>query len=172
MKIKKPLKNHLPQLEELFKIVISDTARREGITLPDFVDEEVREKTKYCENYLKKVDNISILIALDDEKIIGTISSSYCDLDIKNVIKDIKKDSMKIGTIYIHPSYQRRGIGKILLSEMYKILKAKNVEEFYLDSGYKSAQIYWIKNLGEPFFRAKNYWGPKIDNLIWKVKLK
>ena len=54
---------------------------------------------------------------------------------------------------------------------MYKILKSKNVEEFYLDSGYKSAQIYWTKNLGKPFFKAKNYWGPRIDNFIWKVKL-
>jgi len=171
MKIKKPLKNHLPQLEEFFKIVISDTARREGITISDFVDEEVKEKIKYCNDYFKKMDNISILIAIDGEKIIGSISSSYCNLDIKNVIKDIKKDSMKIGTVYIHPSYQRRGIGKILLNEMYKILKAKNVEEFYLDSGYKSAQVYWIKNLGKPFFRAKNYWSPGIDNFIWKVKL-
>lgn len=157
MEIKKPLKCNLPQLEEFFKIVISDIARREKIEISDFVDEEVRGKIKYCNNYFKEGSNISILIALDGEKIIGTISSSYCNSDIKNVIKDLKKDSMKIGTVYIYPSYQRNGIGKILLNEMYKILKSKNVEEFYLDSGYKSAQIYWAKNFGKPFFRAKNY---------------
>ncbi|MCS5422046.1 MULTISPECIES: GNAT family N-acetyltransferase [Psychrilyobacter] len=171
MEIKKPFKSHLPQLEEFFKTVISDTAAKEEIKIPDFVDEEVKEKMKYCEDYFKKGSNISILIALDGEKIIGTISSSYCDSDIKSVIKDLKKDSMKIGTVYIHPSYQRKGLAKILLNEMYKILRSKNVEKFYLDSGYKSAQRYWTKNLGEPFFTAKDYWGPKMDNLIWKVKL-
>ena len=83
MKIKKPLKNNLPQLEEFFRIVISDTAKKEEITIPDFVDDEVTEKMKYCENYFKEESNISLLIALDGEKIIGTISSSYCNLDIK-----------------------------------------------------------------------------------------
>ncbi|UUV18252.1 GNAT family N-acetyltransferase [Fusobacteria bacterium ZRK30] len=171
MEIKKPIKNNLPKLEEFFRIVISDTAKREGITISNFVDEEVEEKMKYCKNYFEEGSNISMLVALDGEKIIGTISSSYCNSDIKNVIKGLKKDSMKIGTVYIHPSYQRKGIGKTLLNEIYKILKSKNIKEFYLDSGYKSAQIYWTKNLGEPFFKAKNYWGPRIDNFIWKVKL-
>jgi len=171
MKIKKPLKNNLPQLEEFFRIVISDTAKKEEITIPDFVDDEVTEKMKYCENYFKEGSDISLLIALEGKKIIGTISSSHCNLDIKDVIKDLKKDAIKIGTVYIHPSYQKKGIGKTLLNEMYKILRSKNIKEFYLDSGYKSAQIYWTKNFGKPFFKAKNYWGPKIDNLIWKVKL-
>lgn len=171
MKIKKPVKNNLPKLEEFFRVVISDTAKKEGITTSNFIDEEVEEKMNYFKNHFKEGSNISILIALDSEKIIGTISSSYCDSDMKNVIKDLKKDSMKIGAVYIHPSYQKKGIGKTLLNEMCKILKSKNIEEFYLDSGYKSAQIYWTKNLGEPLFKAKNYWAPRVDNFIWKVKL-
>lgn len=166
MEIKKPIRVNLPKLEEFFRMVISETAKKEEISISNFVDEEVEEKIKYCKNYFEGKDSISMLIALDGEKIIGTICSSYCNSDIKNVIKGLKKNSMKIGTVYVHPLYQKKGIGKILLNEMYKVLRSKNIEEFYLDSGYKSAQIYWTKYLGEPFFKAKNYWGPKIDNFI------
>lgn len=171
MEIKKPLKKDLLQLEEFFNVVISDTAKKEGITIPGFVDEEVEEKMKMCREYFGEDKNISVLIALDEKKIIGTISSSYCTSDIKDAIQDLEEDAVKIGSIYIHPSYQRRGVAKQLLTSMYRILKSKDIREFYLDSGYKSAQIYWRKTFGEPFFTAKDYWGPDADNVIWKVKM-
>ena len=112
MEIKKPIKNDLPKLEDFFRKVITDTAKKEGITIINFIEEEVEKKLKYCRNYFEEGNNISILLAIDGEKIIGSISSSYCNLDIQNVIKDLKKDSIKIGTVYIHPSYQRKGLGK------------------------------------------------------------
>ena len=171
MKITKLLERDLYQLEEFFKVVISDTAQKEGITIPGFVDEEVEEKMELCRKFFKEDNNISILIAMDGSRIIGTISSSYCNLDIKSVIKDLEEDAVKIGAVYIHPSCQRRGIAKLLLTSMCRILKSKDIKEFYLDSGYKSAQIYWRQQFGEPFFIAKEYWGPEADNMIWKVKV-
>lgn len=171
MEVRNLLEEDLFQLEEFLKVVISDTAQREGITILNFTDEEVEGKMELCRGYLKGENNSSILIALEGRKIIGTISSSYCDSDIKNVIKDLEKDAVKIGTVYIHPTYQRKGIAKQLLTSVYEILRSKGIKEFYLDSGYKSAQVYWNQNFGEPLFIAKEYWGPEGDNMIWKVKL-
>lgn len=79
---------------------------------------------------------------------------------------------MELGTFFVHPLYQRRGVGNMLLKTIYQEMSNYGVTEFCLDSGYREAQKLWRKKLGEPDYLLKNYWDAGCDHMIWRVDLK
>ena len=50
-------------------------------------------------------------------------------------------------------------------------LKRRGMEEFCLDSGYKSAQKIWLNKFGTPEYCLKDYWAKGFDHMIWRVKI-
>ena len=172
MVIKKPVETDISGLQDFLELVISDTSKKEGIEEDDFVLEEVESKMKVLKNYLQEPDKDSrFLIALDGEKIIGTISSTLCGGKILELLGNEVKREFQIGIIYIHPDYQRKGVATNLFNEMNEILKNRGITNFYLDSGYIEAQKYWKKKLGAPLFIEKDCWGEGVDHMIWKSSL-
>ncbi len=73
--------------------------------------------------------------------------------------------------MYVHPDYQRQGIGSQLLHEMYAVLNRHGIEEFCLDSGFTIAQRVWKKKFGDPDYFLENYWGDGEHHMIWRIKV-
>jgi GNAT superfamily N-acetyltransferase len=98
------------------------------------------------------------------------MSSSRLCLEIH--LKEMKlKNLVEIGTVFVHPDYQNKGIGSMLLNLIFIELKKNNIKEFCLDSGYKNAQKTWINKFGAPEYHLKSYWGQDADHMVWRVSV-
>ncbi|MBE4906483.1 GNAT family N-acetyltransferase [Bacillus luteolus] len=173
--IRRPRIEDREQLIDFFKIVIIDTFTKEGIGEKlDDIRDEIKVKEKYLESdFSSNGEKRFFLIALDDRtgKIIGSIEFGPTSNLIINCTNEQFKELMEVGTVFVHPDYQRIGVGNLLLNKMYAILQNKGIEEFCLDSGYSNAQHIWRKKFGEPDYWLKDYWGKGYDHMIWKIKL-
>ncbi|KON85463.1 GNAT family acetyltransferase [Sporosarcina globispora] len=173
VKIRRPKAEDVKELNNFFRIVITDTFLKEGIgDLLEDMAEEINAK-KNCLNR----DIISggieryFLIALHADKIVGSIEyGPASELINKNTYRALK-DLLEVGTVFVHPDYQRKGIGNQLLEAMYSTLKNKGIEEFCLDSGYKHSQKVWRKKFGEPDYLLKDYWGEGAHHMIWRIRV-
>ncbi len=108
---------------------------------------------------------------MTDDEFIGSIEYGPVSDLIRTCTNEALKDLVEVGTVFVHPGYQGKGIGNSLLNAMFLSLKKKGMEEFCLDSGYDNAQKIWKKKFGEPDYLFKDYWGEGLDHLIWKVKI-
>lgn len=170
--IRRPKIEDKDELHRFFRDVIIDTFAKEGIAhLTKDIDEEIEIKKSYLHSdYESGGKNRYFLLASHDSTIVGTVEygpasrlickthHAYCDL-------------VEIGTVFVHPNYQKKGIGTLLLQSILTILKDRKIEEFCLDSGYKNAQKYWKNKFGNPDIILKDYWGESFHHMIWKIKV-
>ncbi|MDP4164390.1 MAG: GNAT family N-acetyltransferase [Bacillota bacterium] len=173
VEIRRPEIKDSAQLNEFFKIVITDTFIQEGIgeKLVD-LNEEIKVKNQYLESdFESNGEKRHFLIALHGNKIIGSIEYGPASNLINSCTDDALKELPEVGTVFVHPDFQRMGIGNLLLNKMYLIIKNCEIEEFCLDSGYKRAQEIWKKKFGDPAYLLKNYWGEGYHHMIWRVKV-
>lgn len=161
------------KLHHLFKTVIVDTFMKNGLgNMATEIKEEIETKEKYLESdFESNGENRYFLIALDGEEIIGSIEFGPASKLISEYTNNVCKGIKEIGTVFIAPEYQRKGIGNLLLNKMFLTLTNKGIDEFCLDSGYKSAQTIWKKKFGCPEYLLKDYWGKGLDHMIWKVRI-
>ncbi|MDF2789733.1 MAG: hypothetical protein K0S80_2831 [Neobacillus sp.] len=161
----------IKELNQFFRIVITETFRREGLMgLIDDIEAEIDSKNNYLQMDLdSNGEKRYFLIALAENKIIGTIEYGPASELIQDCTNGKLGNHVEVGTVFVHPEYQRQGVGNKLLAEMLYTLKAQGIVEFCLDSGYKNAQTIWIKKFGEPDYLLKNYWGQGQDHMIWKI---
>lgn len=111
------------------------------------------------------------MVALVGNKIVGTIEYGPASDLICHCTNHAFKEMIEIGTVLVHPDYQRMGIGNLLLNKMFFTLQNRGIKEFCLDSGYISAQKIWKKKFGDPNYLLKDYWGEGFDHMIWRVKI-
>ncbi|PGL67949.1 GNAT family N-acetyltransferase [Bacillus sp. AFS055030] len=171
--IRRPKIEDMKELNQFFKIVITDTFTKEGISNQvESLNDEIETKEKYLENdFESNGEKRYFLIALDNEKIIGSIEYGPASDLILNCTNNALKGMPEVGTVFVHPDYQKNGLGNLLLNKMYVTLKDKGIEEFCLDSGYRNAQKIWKKKFGEPNYLLKDYWEKGYDHMIWKIKV-
>lgn len=171
--IKRPKTEDQEQLNDFFKTVIIDTFTKEGIgDLLDDINEEIEVKKKYLtSDFESNGEERYFLIAFNGDKIIGSIEFGPANEIIRNVSDSAFEGLVEVGTVFVHPDYQRNGVGNLLLKAMYETLQNNGIEEFCLDSGYKSAQLIWKKKFGEPDILLKDYWGENFDHMIWRVRV-
>lgn len=172
VEIRRPVTGDRKELHSLFRIVVTDTFNKEGIggKLND-IDDEIAVKEKYLESdFESNGEKRYFLIALDDNKIIGSIEYGPASDLICKCTNNTFKELVKVGTVFVHPDYQRMGVGNLLLDAMYSTLKSKGIEEFCLDSGYTSAQKIWKKKFGNPDYLLKDYWDEGNDHMIWRIR--
>ena len=172
--IRRPKAGDKAELNNFFRAVITDTFHKEGIgELKEDMEDEIEAKNEYLHrDLLSGGKNRFFLIALTGDKIIGTIEYGPASELIKKSTEGALSDIYEMGTVFVHPDYQKSGIGNQLLNEMYVTLKNKGVEEFCLDSGYKQSQKIWKKKFGEPEYLLKDYWGKGAHHMIWRVRIK
>lgn len=170
--IRRPITEDREQLIEFFKTVIIDTFSKEGIGQLNDINEEIEVKKRYLtSDFESNGEKRYFLIAFFGDKIIGSIEFGPANEIIRNVSVHPFEALVEVGTVFVHPDYQRNGVGNLLLKAMYETLRNNGIEEFCLDSGYKSAQLIWKKKFGEPDILLKDYWGKNFDHMIWKVKI-
>lgn len=171
VEIRRPGTEDMAELHQFFSVVITDTFAREGLAgLIDDIEAEIDSKKNYLHSYLdSQGEKRYFLIALVEDKIIGTIEYGPASKLIQHCTNGKLGNLVEVGTVFVHPEYQRQGVGNKLLAEMLHTLKAQGIIEFCLDSGYKNAQTIWIKKFGEPDYLLKDYWGKGQDHMIWKI---
>lgn len=171
--IGRPTTADLEQLNDFFRTVIIDTFIKEGIgdQLND-INEEIEVKKRYLtSDFESNGKERYFLIAFYGDKIIGSIEFGPANEIIRNVSNHAFETLFEVGTVFVHPDYQRNGVGNLLLKAVYETLRNNGIKEFCLDSGYKSAQLIWKKKFGEPDIVLKDYWGKNFDHMIWRVKI-
>lgn len=171
--IRRPRINDLKKLNHFFHIVISDTFTKDGIgDQLESMKNEIESKGKYLENdFESNGEKRYFLIALHNEKIIGSIEYGPASDLILKCTNNALRGLPEVGTVFVHPDYQKNGIGNLLLNKMYVTLQSKGIIEFCLDSGYINAQKIWKKKFGEPDYLLKDYWEKGYDHMIWKIKV-
>ena len=171
--IRRPRLEEKEELHQFFKIVVTDTHAREGLAyMTDAIDNEIEDKKKFLESdYSSNGENRYFLIALHKSMIIGTIEYALTGELINRCTNGALKGLFEIGTVFVHPDYQRQGVGNLLLNAMYHTLQDRGIKEFCLDSGYSNAQKIWKKKSGEPDYLIKDFWGEGYDHMIWRVKI-
>ncbi|MGE8206991.1 GNAT family N-acetyltransferase [Heyndrickxia sp. NPDC080065] len=172
VEIRRPRVEDIEELHQFFDIVIKDTFANERLSeLADDIENEIESKKKYLkydfESYGKER---YFLIAFDKmgNKIIGTIEYGPASELIDKLTEGAMKDLHEIGTVFVHPDYQGRGIGRLLLNVMFLTLLNREIKEFCLDSGYSNAQKIWKKKFGEPDYFLQNYWSEGSHHMIWR----
>jgi len=173
--IRRPNSDDVVDLYLFFRIVITNTYKDEGLSqLLDDIENEINSKKQYLKNdFNSNGENRYFLLAIDtsNEKIIGTIEVGPTSTLINSCTDGVLKDLYEIGTVFVLPEYQRKGIGNLLLNTMFLTLLSRGITEYCLDSGYKKAQSIWTKKFGKPSYVLKDYWGESSDHMIWKKSL-
>lgn len=139
--IRRPNSDDLDELHLFFRLVITDTFKNEGLSqLLDDIENEIKTKKQYLKNDLESNgESRYFLLAIDtsNDKIIGTIEIGPASTLINSCTDSVLKDLYEIGTVFILPEYQRKGVGSLLLNTMYLTLLSRGITECCLDSGYK-----------------------------------
>ena len=173
IEIRRPRVEDQEPLHQFFEMVIKDTFAKEGLAEwhEDIVD-EIETKKRYLKKDLESNGTYRFfLLAMIDDTIVGTIECGGASLLIEKSTKGELKNWLEVGTVFVHPDFQRRGIGNLLLNKMFTVLKENGYKEICLDSGYSIAQKIWTKKFGEPDYFFENFWGKGMHHMIWKVTL-
>lgn len=173
VEIKRPQTEDKNELNNFFRVVITDTFMKEGIgeKLED-IEAEIEIKNHYLETDLaSNGEKRYFLIAVAGDQIIGSIEFGPASELINTCTNDALKELMEVGTVFVHPDFQKKGVGNQLLKAIYSRLRAKGIDEFCLDSGYPRAQAIWKKKFDEPDYLLKDHWGEGFDHMIWRARV-
>ena len=160
-------------INEFFERVLIDTFRMNDISgLVDTLNDEIEDKRRCLDQDFESEGNDRcFLIAKDKNLVIGSVEYGPANELILSCTNGELKELNEIGTVFVHPDYQRKGIGSQLLISMLLEMKRRGIEEFCLDSGYKIAQGIWTKRLGKPEYHLIDYWGKHADHMIWRKNI-
>ncbi|NSW91901.1 MAG: GNAT family N-acetyltransferase [Firmicutes bacterium] len=171
--IRRPCWTDIEELDRLFTVTIADAFAKEGVGDDlEGINSQIAEKRQLLREDLETNGaERFFLIACSQGKIVGTIAYGPCSELIKDCSDGKLKDVFELGSVYVLPEYQKKGIGTLLLNSMLIAFLSRGIEEFCLDSGYTRAQYVWQKKFGKPNIILKDYWREGSDHMIWHRKL-
>lgn len=158
----------LPGADCVFEAAITDAFIQEGISeLVADCRQEIAAKSALVRQALGADANVFFLVAKVEGQVAGTISFGPCGQEIREITGHELDEVGELGSLYILPEHQGRGIGSGLIREMADALRSRGIERFCLDSGYKKAQKRWQRKFGMPYTIAEDFWGPESPHMIW-----
>jgi len=164
-------RTHFADLSTLFRESIEDTCQKNHIFDRSIVEAEVAEKISKLERYLHcPVDGEAMLCVLAQGRPVAVGGYFPCAGDIL-AHGDATTADVEIGSLYVAPLSQGRGIGRLVFEELKGQIRATGRHQAFLDSGYPSSQSYWRKQLGEPHRDTESPFGPAFRYQIWRVEL-
>lgn len=160
-------------INEFFRMVLIDTFNKNGISeLVDTLNDEIEDKRRCLDqDFESSGKDMCFLVAKAGKLVIGTVEYGLSNDLIRTCTNGELAEIKEIGTVFVHPDYQRNGIGSKLFISILLEMKKDGINEFCLDSGYKIAQGIWISKLGRPQYHLKNYWGKGADHMIWRKNI-
>lgn len=172
--IRRPVIEELTVIYAFFEMMLKDTFEANGVSnLTELLGEEIQVKKEYI---LKDVTTNGkdrfFLLAVYDGEIIGSIEYGEASELLNKCTNNELQGILEIGTVFVHPKYQRHGISSILLNSLFLELDRNLIQEVCFDSGYKIAQSVWSKKFGNPNYCLKDYWAVGSHHMIWRVKVK
>jgi GNAT superfamily N-acetyltransferase len=172
MHIRRPVYGDTAELNDFFRMVITDTFNKEGIGgLLDDIEKEIKVKKEYLlEDLSSRGENRYFLLAQVDGRMIGTAEFGPASSLILEGTGWEYSGLFEVGTVFVHPDFQGRGFGSRLLSSLYSVFQERGIKEFCLDSGYKRAQEIWKRKFGQPAVVMEDYWGKGSHHMIWRPR--
>jgi len=129
---------------------------------------EITSKTQLLRQAVEtNHEQIHFWCARIGREIAGTIALIPPENLILEYLDIVPEKVPEISTVYVHPEYQRQGIGTKMFHAVLDLLQQRRFTRFCLDCGYQKSQEFWIHRLGSPDVTLKNYWGPGINHMIW-----
>lgn len=169
IQIRRLQERDMEQVLNFFRMVSIDTYEKNGISnYEEAIEDELRTKARYLEQDVNTNGRERhFLLALDGDQVVGTIGLYIANHVAVKLTDGAVEGLYEVGTVYIAPEYQRRGIGKLLMKAMMLVCNARQINQFCLDSGFATAQSVWLHMLGEPTYLFENYWGEGAHHMIW-----
>lgn len=167
----RPLESMKKDIEVFFDLVIDDTFLKNGIDhLEEAILEEKDDKRKtLMEDFNSQGQKRYFLLAVIEDKIVGSIEFGPSNDLIDECTNGELKTWYEVGTVYVHPEYQKKGVSKLLYDAITEVMKSRGIGKYCLDSGYPIAQKIWTRRFGKPDYHLKDFWGPGSDHMVWKV---
>ncbi len=171
IEIERPKKEDIASIEALFVTVLKDNWEKNGLRdLQEDLEDEIRVKKEFiAKDFATNGKEKFFLIAKVAGQVVGTIEIGEANETIKACSDEMLSSLPEIGTVFVLPEYQGKGIGSKMLEKMVQYLRNESYKGFCIDSGYKTAQVIWIHKYGEPTFTLKGHWGPDLDHMVWQV---
>lgn len=159
----------LIQVDHIFRTSITDLVIRELIDEPGLIDREVAQLNRTVQDSLNSKENLFFVTEID-HRIVGTIALINPNLLICENVQT-EPNVYEIGCVYVHPDYQKQGIGKFMFHSIKEELIRIGHEKYYLDAGFTSSQQYWFRVLGKPTYVLENHWGTGAHHFIWSKSI-
>ncbi|OJV66498.1 MAG: hypothetical protein BGO41_03475 [Clostridiales bacterium 38-18] len=172
--IVRPQRDDQEAMNDLIIRVLKDNWTRNQLDdLEDDLKDEIKTKLRFVsEDLLGILGARYFIVAKEGDKIVGIAEHGPANDTIRSCNSEELNALQEVGTVFVLPEYQGKGVGKALMSAMQNRLSNIGESFFCIDSGYKTAQGVWIHLYGEPTFLLRDYWGQGIDHMVWMVKLK
>lgn len=159
---------HYQETCALYRTAIRSAFEGEGLGhLEDEIESEIAYKIQLLDAYLKGEASARRIMVAVETQVVGTISFGPFGKEIRDCLgAEIEADG-ELGGLYVLPPCQNRGVGSALIEAILSKLKSEGIRRYALDSGYKKAQVRWLRKFGRPYRIVKDYWGPGFDHMIW-----
>ena len=171
--LRRPRPSDTGVLHRLFEEVLSDTLRRNGLSsMTEILEEEISRKKEILAGFFDTGGRGRFfLVALVQERIVGCGEFGNASPLIADNTDGDLASLKEIGSVFVLPGYQKRGIGSAVIEGLGRELSARGETGACLDSGYRTAQKIWAARFGPPEFLLKDFWGEGLDHMIWRVGL-
>ena len=172
--IRRPRIDELDSILEFFEIVLLDTFEMNGISgLKDLLEEEIRDKERCIrQDFMTDGKDRFFLLAEYEDEIVGSIEYGIANELLNSCTNHELEGMLELGTVFVHPEYQREGVGPLMLYSIFQELVKHGIEEICFDSGYKTAQKIWCKKFGSPQYFLENYWGEGSHHMVWRLNVR
>lgn len=172
--IRRPGIEERESIHTFFEEMLVDTFEKNNVSdMKELLQEEILDKKRYiAQDFETEGEERFFLLAEHKGEIIGSIEYGPSNDLLNSCTGGEFKDMLEIGTVFVRPDWQKRGISVLLMYSLFEELKEKRVEEVCFDSGYKIAQGIWCKRFGSPAYYLENYWGEGFHHMVWRVKVK
>ena len=173
-------KTYLPQVFELIDITVRQT----------FIDNDVVDKNTEeelvgeIERIILKIQSIlsnnnkdNVFVAIDQkDSAVGIVAMLQTENSQKDILKKAGimnwEEIVEISMCYVHPKFQKKGIGKRLFRECVKNIQQSSYTKFFLYSGYPASITVWKKLIGKEYTVLTKYFPDKQDCYVWYGNIK
>ena len=142
IQIDKALLEDKIEINRFFELVLRHTFEANDILeLEGLLNDEIEDKRLCLEQCFKtNGQDRFFLIGKNDDSIVASIEFGLSNELLNICTNGELRDMLEIGTLFVHPSFQKQGIGSLMFRSLFDELVRREVDKVCFDSGYKTAQ--------------------------------